>query len=185
MLLKSTDSEVVRKWLGKVITDDSRKLDSPKIGGVLRDTATLTDEEFSVSLHVATTGNGSTNYSFLGDESLLTIGAPGSGKSQAQVIPAIMSSTHSMVILDLKGELMKQTAGWLQQIGGRVIRFSLMESDAPAHRYNPMLDLPATTKGLWRKASQMASCCCPTKGTVRVIHGSAMRVFFWRLTSPP
>jgi type IV secretion system protein VirD4 len=164
MLLKSTDSEVVRKWLGKVITDDSRKLDSPKIGGVLRDTATLTDEEFSVSLHVATTGNGSTNYSFLGDESLLTIGAPGSGKSQAQVIPAIMSSTHSMVILDLKGELMKQTAGWLQQIGGRVIRFSLMESDAPAHRYNPMLDLPATTKGLWRKASQMAELLLPDKG---------------------
>lgn len=163
-LLNTTDIEPIRTWLGKVITDESRKLEGPKIGGVLRDTASLSDEEFSVSLQLASCGQGAQAYSFVGDESLLTIGAPGSGKSQAQVIPAIMTATHSMVILDLKGELMKQTAGWLQKMGCRVLKFSLIDSGEPKHLYNPMLDLPATPKGLWRSASQMAELLLPDKG---------------------
>ena len=98
---------------------------------------------------------------FEGDESLLTVGAPGSGKSQGQVIPAILSSSSPLVVLDIKGELEASTAGALQARGTRILRFSLMDDDRARHCYNPMQALPKTSRGLWDKASQMAHLLVP------------------------
>lgn len=98
---------------------------------------------------------------FLGDESLLTIGAPGTGKTQGQVIPTLMTGTHSMVVLDIKGELLKTTQRDLEARGVRVLQFSLIDGHPGAHGYNPMAYLPNEPKGMWRKAAQMSEMLLP------------------------
>ena len=98
---------------------------------------------------------------FLGDESLLTIGAPGTGKTQGQVIPTLMTGTHSMVVLDIKGELLKTTQRDLEARGVRVLQFSLIDGHPGAHGYNPMTYLPNEPKGMWRKAAQMSEMLLP------------------------
>jgi len=98
---------------------------------------------------------------FLGDESLLTVGAPGTGKTQGQVIPTLMTGNHSMVVLDIKGELLKTTQRDLEARGVRVLQFSLIDGNPGAHGYNPMTYLPNEPKGMWRKAAQMSEMLLP------------------------
>lgn len=100
---------------------------------------------------------------FLGDESLLTIGAPGTGKTQGQVIPTLLTGTHSMLVLDIKGELLKSTRRDLTERGVRVLQFSLIDGHPGEHSYNPMSFLPNEPKGLWRKAAQLAELLLPAE----------------------
>lgn len=74
---------------------------------------------------------------FSGNESLITIGGPGSGKSQCQVIPNLLRCAGSAIVLDVKGELWDATAAYRQQHYGPVYRFAPTDSSGNTHRYNP------------------------------------------------
>lgn len=74
---------------------------------------------------------------FDGHESLITIGGPGSGKSQAQVIPNLLTYPGSAIVLDVKGELWEQTAGHRQATFGPVFRFAPTDTSGRTHCYNP------------------------------------------------
>lgn len=74
---------------------------------------------------------------FSGAESLITIGGPGSGKSQAHVIPNLLAYKGSAIILDVKGELWRTTAGYRQRHHGKVYRFAPTDPSGNTHRYNP------------------------------------------------
>jgi len=83
--------------------------------------------------------NGREPIGFAGNESLLTIGGPGSGKTQAHVIPNVLTYRGSVIVLDVKGEVFRATAGYRQDaIGSTVYRFSLMKDGGAQHRYNPL-----------------------------------------------
>ncbi|WP_414463320.1 type IV secretory system conjugative DNA transfer family protein [Hyphomicrobium sp. DY-1] len=75
-------------------------------------------------------------------ESLITIGGPGSGKSQAQVIPNLLRHEGSAIILDVKGELWNLTAGYRAKHYGPVYRFAPTDPHGATHRYNPFDFIP-------------------------------------------
>ncbi|ADP70667.1 TRAG family protein [Rhodomicrobium vannielii ATCC 17100] len=72
-----------------------------------------------------------------GDESLITIAAPGTGKSQVQVIPNLLSYPGSAFVLDVKGELWEATAGYREKHFGPVYRFAPTDPAGNTHAYNP------------------------------------------------
>lgn len=74
---------------------------------------------------------------FNGNESLITIAAPGSGKSQAHVIPNLLTYPGSVMVLDVKGELWQSTAGYRAKTFGPVYRFSPLDPNARSHCFNP------------------------------------------------
>ncbi|MEO1715098.1 MAG: type IV secretory system conjugative DNA transfer family protein, partial [Bacteroidota bacterium] len=69
--------------------------------------------------------------------SVLTIAPPGSGKTQAQVIPALLTYEGSAVVLDVKGEIYEATAGRRQQMGQKIIRWNALDKSG-THRFNPL-----------------------------------------------
>jgi type IV secretion system protein VirD4 len=71
------------------------------------------------------------------NESLVTIGGSGSGKSQAHVITNLLNYPGSAFILDVKGELWEKTAGYRQKHFGPCYRFSPTDPKANTHAYNP------------------------------------------------
>lgn len=73
---------------------------------------------------------------FNGNESLITIGGPGSGKTQAQVIPNLLHYPGSAFVLDVKDELFRATAAVRQRFGP-VYRFAPTDHSGASHRYNP------------------------------------------------
>ena len=73
---------------------------------------------------------------FAGYESLITIGGPGTGKTQAQVIPNLLTYPGSAFVLDVKDELWHLTAGRRMQFGP-VYRFAPTDPSGNTHGYNP------------------------------------------------
>lgn len=71
------------------------------------------------------------------NESLVTIGGSGTGKSQAHVITNLLNYPGSAFILDVKGELWEQTAGYRQKHFGPCYRFSPTDKGGLSHSYNP------------------------------------------------
>lgn len=74
---------------------------------------------------------------FRGHESLITIGGPGSGKSQSQVIPNLFRYRGSCIVLDVMNELWPATAAYRRRHFGPVYRFAPTDKTGNTHRYNP------------------------------------------------
>lgn len=71
------------------------------------------------------------------NESLFSIGGPGTGKTECQVLPNLLSYKGSALVLGVKGELWDKTAGWRAKHCGPVYRFAPTDPDGRTHRYNP------------------------------------------------
>lgn len=74
---------------------------------------------------------------FARNESLFSIGGPGTGKTECQVLPNLLSYPGSAIVLDVKGELWDKTAGYRQKHFGPVFRFAATDPAGRSHRYNP------------------------------------------------
>ena len=151
--------KAIRTGLGDLLISDTRASEGAEIGGVL---SVFPTERSTADGAVFLGVKDGQAVTFLGDESLLTIGAPGTGKTQGQVIPTLMTGNHSMVVLDIKGELLRATRADLEERGIRVLQFSLIDGHPGAHAYNPMAFLPKEPKGLWRKAAQLSELLLPS-----------------------
>jgi len=157
-LAANSHSPSLRQILGELLASETRASEGAGLRGVLE---YLPADRPSTDAAVYIGLKEGQPVTFRGDESLLTIGAPGTGKTQGQVIPTLMTGTHSMVVLDIKGELLKTTQRDLEARGVRVLQFSLIDGHPGAHGYNPMTYLPNEPKGMWRKAAQMSEMLLP------------------------
>ncbi|NNG73229.1 type IV secretory system conjugative DNA transfer family protein [Rhizobium laguerreae] len=71
-----------------------------------------------------------------GDQHVMVIGSPGQGKSRGFVIPTMMSFQGSQVVLDMSGELLEETSGYLKDKGYEV--FLLAPGSKFTDGYNPL-----------------------------------------------
>ncbi|WP_045764396.1 type IV secretory system conjugative DNA transfer family protein [Xanthomonas albilineans] len=61
-----------------------------------------------------------------------------SGKTTCIAIPVLLTYEHSMCVLDIKGELFKETSGWRASQGQRIYKFAPYATDGKTHRFNPL-----------------------------------------------
>jgi type IV secretion system protein VirD4 len=97
-------------------------------------------------------------YRYGGDGSLLTIGRPGSGKSQCHAMTNLLSWPGSALVLDVKDELFETTSLARSKIG-RVLRFAPFEKVTA--RYNPLAPLSVDIAQCWTDAQLLADMLHP------------------------
>ncbi|MGE7137079.1 type IV secretory system conjugative DNA transfer family protein [Luteibacter sp. NPDC031894] len=73
-----------------------------------------------------------------GAQHVITISPTRSGKTTSLVIPVLLTYEHTIVVLDLKGELYKATSGQRKAMGQDVLVWAPYDEDGKTHRFNPM-----------------------------------------------
>ncbi|NID17465.1 type IV secretory system conjugative DNA transfer family protein [Luteibacter yeojuensis] len=73
-----------------------------------------------------------------GAQHVITISPTRSGKTTSLAIPVLLTYGHSIVVLDLKGELYKATSGQRKVMGQDVLVWAPYDEDGKTHRFNPM-----------------------------------------------
>ncbi|AZY95562.1 type VI secretion protein (plasmid) [Paracoccus sp. Arc7-R13] len=68
----------------------------------------------------------------------LMVAPTGSGKGINFVVPNLLLSTGSAVVLDVKGENFELTSRHRRAMGDKVWRFAPLDWGKPSHRYNPL-----------------------------------------------
>tara|TARA_E500000305_G_scaffold110438_1_gene118394 strand:+ start:180 stop:2522 length:2343 start_codon:yes stop_codon:yes gene_type:complete len=90
---------------------------------------------------------------FGGYESLITIARPGTGKTQSQVIPNLLTYPGSVIALDVKGELYETTAATRAEKFGKIIKLDLRDITA-SKTYNPLVHV--NKEKAWTSARPVA-----------------------------
>lgn len=96
-----------------------------------------------------------TPLTFSGEESIITIAAPGSGKTQCNVFPNLLSWTGPAVVLDISGDIYAKTAAWREKNVGSVFKFSPLEP-ADSHKYNPLTFINNDPDYIWEDSRLLA-----------------------------
>lgn len=96
-----------------------------------------------------------TPLTFSGDGSIVTIAAPGSGKTQCNVFPNLLSWTGPAVVLDISGDIYEKTAAWREKNVGPVFKFSPLEP-ADSHKYNPLSFINNEPDYIWEESRLLA-----------------------------
>jgi len=76
-----------------------------------------------------------------GDVHVLVYAPPGSGKTTGYVIPTAMDWRGSALILDVKGEIARATAGHRARLGSRILLLDPSHNHPTLARYNPLLSI--------------------------------------------
>lgn len=72
-----------------------------------------------------------------GAQHVIAIAPTRSGKTTSLAIPVLLTYQHSMVVLDLKGELRKATSGQRQAMGQQIHVWAPYDDQGRTHRFNP------------------------------------------------
>lgn len=73
-----------------------------------------------------------------GAQHIIAISPTRSGKTTSLAIPVLLTYQHSIVVLDLKGELHKTTSGQRRAMGQDVLVWAPYDEHGHTHRFNPM-----------------------------------------------
>ena len=106
------------------------------------------------ALHIGSFPDG-TPLTYSGDGSVVTIAPPGSGKTQCNVFPNLLTWTGPAVVLDISGDIYEHTAAWRETNIGPVYKFSPLEPDA-SHKYNPLTFVRSDPDFIWEDSRLLA-----------------------------
>jgi type IV secretion system protein VirD4 len=106
------------------------------------------------ALHIGSFPDGSP-LTYSGDGSVVTIAPPGSGKTQCNVFPNLLTWTGPAVVLDISGDIYEHTAAWRAANIGPVYKFSPLEPEA-SHKYNPLTFVRSDPDFLWEDSRLLA-----------------------------
>lgn len=126
-------------------------------GGWLRPadvTGSVFDPKGPFAIRLGSFADG-TPLSYSGSGALMTIAAPGSGKSQCHAIPNLLRWKGAAVVLDLKGELFQATSRWRAENVGPVYRFAPTQPDR-SHCYNPLAFVDDRPEHIWQESRFLA-----------------------------
>lgn len=110
---------------------------------------------------------GSNYHSFPGSEHVALYAKTGSGKTSSVVIPNCFSWRGSLVVLDIKGEAFKATAGYRSEVLGQdVYLFDPAAENEYTHRWNPLQAVQRDSLNRFDQISRQAFMLFPeTNGT--------------------
>src|ERR1700761_2120993 len=97
--------------------------------------------------HPILIGKQGRNYlNFEGSEHVALYARSGTGKTSSVVIPACFAWRGSLVVLDVKGEVFKRTAGYRAHVLGQAVyRFDPAAEGGRSHRWNPLSPVDRTS----------------------------------------
>lgn len=72
------------------------------------------------------------------NQNVLVLGVPGSGKTRNVVLPHLMETEKSCVVLDTKGELYNMTRSMLKKRGFNVVLYDFIDPRYSPNQYNPL-----------------------------------------------
>jgi type IV secretion system protein VirD4 len=96
-----------------------------------------------------------TPLTYSGDGSIVTIAPPGSGKTQCNVFPNLLTWPGPAVVLDISGDIYEHTAAWREKNVGRVYKFSPLEPEN-SHKYNPLTFVRSDPDFIWEDSRLLA-----------------------------
>jgi len=94
-----------------------------------------------------------------GNNHVVAVGSPRSGKTAGLVIPTLMHYRGSVVVHDVRGGLYKATAEHRKEMGQKVIRFAPGEANSP--RFNPLDIVRFGTEHESDDVNSVAAAVCP------------------------
>lgn len=106
------------------------------------------------ALHIGSLSDGSP-LTYSGEGSVVTIAPPGSGKTQCNVFPNLLTWSGPAVVLDISGDIYEHTAAWREKNIGPVYKFSPLEPEA-SHKYNPLTFVRADPDFIWEDSRLLA-----------------------------
>jgi type IV secretion system protein VirD4 len=114
------------------IVEEAKGLISPAGGGAWLKPAEVPRTVFAPSgpypLYIGTFPDGSM-LSYSGDGSMVTIAPPGSGKTQCNVFPNLLTWNGPAIVLDISGDIYEHTAAWRAAHMGPVYKFSPLDPE--------------------------------------------------------
>ena len=85
----------------------------------------------------------------------MTIAPPGSGKTQCNVFPNLLTWTGPAIVLDISGDIFEHTAAWREANVGPVYKFSPLEPE-DSHKYNPLTFVRREPDYIWEDSRLLA-----------------------------
>lgn len=82
-----------------------------------------------------------------GAQHVIAIAPTRSGKTTSLAIPVLLTYEHSVIVLDLKGELRKATSGQRLAMGQRIFVWAPYDGEGRTHRFNPLTLLDGMDPG--------------------------------------
>lgn len=107
--------------------------------------------------HAVTLGllDDGTPLTFSGDESLITIAPPGSGKTQCSVFPTLLSWKGPALVLDVSGDIYEKTSKWRAENVGPVFKFAPLQPEQ-SHKYSPLSFVRSAPDYIWEDSRLLA-----------------------------
>jgi type IV secretion system protein VirD4 len=131
---------------------------NPAGGGSLLKPSQVQSSPFALksdyAVHIGSFPDGSP-LSYSGDGSVVTIAPPGSGKTQCNVFPNLLTWRGPAVVLDISGDIYEHTAAWRAANVGPVYKFSPLEPE-DSHKYNPLTFVRSEPDYIWEDSRLLA-----------------------------
>jgi type IV secretion system protein VirD4 len=119
----------------------ARPEDILRSGFILDDPAAVLSQSSALPLGTVPYRGGERLVRAEGDVHVLVFAPPGSGKTTAFVIPTAMDWQGGAIILDVKGEIARATAGHRRKNGSRILLLDPSRNEPALARYNPLLSV--------------------------------------------
>ena len=97
-----------------------------------------------------------------GEGHVCVIAPTRSGKGVGVVIPTLLTWPDSVVVMDIKGENFRQTAGRRKELGSVVLKFDPTSADSC--RFNPFDEIPIGTEEEWGDIDNIATSLLDPRG---------------------
>lgn len=147
---KSELSEQVRSVLERYLFAGARWMSESEAH-----TAALKNPDSPSVLRLGTISGSESELLYDWNESLITVAAPGTGKSQAHVLRNLLHLKAPAVVLDIKGEMRDGSAAWRSEHVGPVFTFDPKQPAQSLH-YNPLDVVSNDPEQGWDEARRLA-----------------------------
>ena len=143
--------------LSELTTSATERLTGGSAAGWLKSSGlakTVFEKQSDYVIRIGSFADG-TPLTYSGEGSMVTIAPPGSGKTQCNVYPNLLTWKGPCVVLDISGDIYENTSKWRAANVGPVFKFSPLEPES-SHCYNPLSFVRHHPDFIWEDSRLLA-----------------------------